>query len=258
MRLPGIILAAALVGPWTGAPAAGQTDATTTTVMFRALARDAKLIGDAVGGVRITVRDATTGATLGTGITSGGTGDTGMIMNQRRSKGAGIFATPGAAGWEARLVLTRPTIVEVTAEGPLGFPQVGAQASKTLLLFPGTDIGGDGIVLELNGLIVEIMEPDGPGSGTAVPVRARVRMLCSCPTEPGGLWSVERIAARLLDGDRVVADADLEFSGEASVYTGVVRAPGPGTYTLEVLAEDPASGNFGRAATTVTAASGHS
>jgi len=244
-------LAAALLVCWAAMPATGQTEARETSVMVRVLARDAKLVGDAVGGARVTIADTRTGEVLAAGVTRGGTGDTEAIMTRRRERGASVFDTPGAAGWLAHFELMHPTLVEIAAEGPLGYPGIGARASKTLLLAPGAEIGGDGIVLELNGLIVEILDAERQDAGLVVPVRARVRMLCSCPTEPGGVWSVQRVTALLFDGERVVAVADLEFSGEASVYAGAVRAPGPGRYTLEILAEDPATGNYGRASSAV-------
>jgi hypothetical protein len=253
MRMTKSLLATVLIGCWAATPVAGQTKVGETSVMVRVLARDAKLLGDAVGGARVTITEVRTGEVLAAGVTSGGTGDTEAIMNRRRTKGAGVFDSPGASGWLAEFELRQPTLVLITAEGPLAYPEAGARASKTLLLAPGAKIGGDGIVLELNGLIVEVLEPPSPGEGSRAtegslaPVRARVRMLCSCPTQPGGLWSVERVSARLLDEGQVVAGSELEFSGETSVYTGAVRAPGPGRYTLEILASDPATGNFGRA-----------
>ena len=41
-------------------------------------------------------------------------------------------------------MLERATVVEVTAEGPLGTPQSTQRASKTLLLVPGQDVLGGG------------------------------------------------------------------------------------------------------------------
>lgn len=225
------------------APVAGQE----TRVQVRVLAADAKLIGDVVGGADVTVTNVETGEVLAEGVTAGETGDTDLIMRTPRERGATVFDTPGAAGWLAVFDLDRPTLVEIAAEGPLGYPEAIARASRTMLLTPGVEILGDGIVLELNGLIVEILEPEGDPAGTVVPVRARVRMLCSCPTEPGGLWSVESVSARLLADGEIVAEAPLAFTGETSVYAGEIAAPDAGEYVLEVLAADPATGNFGRA-----------
>ena len=213
------------------------------------LAHDAKLIGDAVGGARVTLTDAATGELLASGITTGKTGDTHLIMQSPHERGASFLDTPGAAGFAATFRLTRPTVVEVSAVGPLGYPQAIARASKTLLLEPGTDVGGDGVVLDLHGLIVEVLDALPVESG--VVVRAQVRMLCSCPTEPDGLWKMERVVARLMDGEKVVAEAPLGYSGETSVYAGTVRAPRAGAYTLMVAAEDTDAVNFGSVARSV-------
>ena len=69
--------------------------------------------------------------------------------------------------------------MEITAEGPLGIPQATAKASKTLLLVPGRDVLGDGVVLELHGFAVEIESPTAESGATAgrdLEVRAKVRM----------------------------------------------------------------------------------
>lgn len=214
-------------------------------VQVRAVASGAKLIGDVVGGARITVTDAESGAVLAEGVTSGGTGDTDLIMRTPREPGGTVFDTPGAAGWLAAFEIDRPTAVTIAAEGPLDYPQATVRSSRTMALAPGAEILGEGIVLTLNGLIVEVLEPGEGTAAASVPVRARVRMLCSCPTEPAGLWSVESVTARLLADGEVLAEAPLEYAGETSVYSGEVSAPGPGAYTLEVLAADPASASYG-------------
>jgi hypothetical protein len=193
----------------------------------------------------VTVTDVQTGEVLASGVTSGGTGETNLIMRTAHARDGTYFDTPGAAGYHADFRLTRPTVVEIAAIGPLGYPQATARASSTLLLQPGSDIEGDGIVLDLRGLIVEVLDAP-PGSVDAgVAVRARVRMLCSCATEPGSLWSVKEITARLMAGDEVVGESELEYSGSPSVYVGTVRAPRPGAYTLVVTAADAGGGNFG-------------
>lgn len=244
-RLTNLLAAAALAGPAPlPADALAQSASEPATVQVRVLARDAKLVGDVAGGARVTITDAQTGAVLATGVTSGGTGDTDAIMTHRRTRGESIFGTPGAAGWTARFDLERPTLVAIAAEGPLDYPDATVRASKTLWLTPGAEVTGDGVVLELNGFMID--ELTAEPAGDSVAVTARVRMLCTCPTEPGGLWSVERVTARLLEGDRVVAEVPLAYSGRTSVYEGAVAAPAPGDYVLEVVAADPATANFGR------------
>lgn len=231
---------------------------TPTRVVVRAVANDAKLIGSGVGGARIVIRDAASGAVLAEGVQEGSTGDTEAIMSPDGR--APVFDTPGAAAFEATIPLQEPTLVQVEAEGPLHTPDHLRRASKTLLLVPGQHLTGEGVIVVLNGFTVEILEPAagaeidvGRGDG-AVPVRARVTMLCGCPTEPGGLWDADRIevVARLVMNDEVVTWNILRFAGETSTYAGSLDAPAPGAYRLEVVAIDVDRANTGIAFRPVT------
>jgi hypothetical protein len=166
--LAGLILAPALAGQ--GVP---------TKVLVRAVSHDAKIISDGVGGARITIREAATGKVLAQGIQHGGSGDTRLIMRGPRARGATVYATPGAAQFLATLSLERPTEVEISAEGPLNPPHATQRASKTLLLVPGQDVLGEGILLEIHGFIVELLAPaeDAPlRVGQPLELQARVRM----------------------------------------------------------------------------------
>jgi hypothetical protein len=150
-----------------------------TKVMVRAVSRDAKVIGTKVGGVGITIRDVTTGAVLAEGIQGGGTGNTELIMIKPRARGATVYNTPGAAGFLATVRLERPTVVEVTAKGPLGTSQSTQRASKTLLLVPGQDVLGEGVLLEIHGFTVALLAPtknDQPSVDSGLEVRAAVTM----------------------------------------------------------------------------------
>ncbi len=151
---------------------------TPTKVLVRAVSRDAKIIGSGVGGARITIRDASTGEVLTEGLQQGGTGDTDSIMVRPHQRGTPVYDTEGAAGFLATLELDQPTVVEVIAEGPLGTPQSKQRASKTLLLVPGQDILGDGVLLEIHGFTVTLLEPQRSEfeSGQELGVRATVRM----------------------------------------------------------------------------------
>ncbi len=140
-------------------PLASQSEGVLTKVMVRAVSHDAKIIGTMVGGARIKIRDLSTGEILVEGIQKGGTGDTGLIMRKPRARGAKVYDTPGAAGFLATLKLQKPTVVEISAEGPLDTPQSTYRASKTMLLVPGKHILGEGVLLEIHGFRVRLLEP---------------------------------------------------------------------------------------------------
>lgn len=227
-----------------------------TRVLVRAISRDAKIIGDGVGGALISIRD-TRGHVLAQGKQTGTTGETASIMEQPRKRGATVYATPEAAGFVAELQLIRPTLVEISAEGPLKFPHAMQRAAKRMLLIPGQHIEGEGVLLEIHGFIVEILEPEGAApwvAGQPREVNARVRMTCGCPTKPGGMWNSDRysIVARLRQGDTVTEER-MVYSGEESVFeTFFIPAAGRGE--LEILVSDPAEANFGMVSGTIEVA----
>ena len=87
MKLSRLPLALMLVAVALAPRVFAQSSGVETKVMIRAIARDAKVIGEHVGGARITVKDASTGQVLAQGMQSAGTGDTDLIMRSRGSAG---------------------------------------------------------------------------------------------------------------------------------------------------------------------------
>ncbi|UCC72478.1 MAG: hypothetical protein JSV86_19280 [Gemmatimonadota bacterium] len=225
---------------------------TPTRVMVRVVARDAKIIGSGVGGAKVTVVNAETGAILAEGLHGGGTGNTQLIMNTAHARGMTVYDTEGTAGFLAELDISEPTIVNISAAGPLGYPQAVQTATKQMLVVPGRHVEGDGVVLELHGFIVEIQEPEPlTPVEDVIDVRVRVRMMCGCPIEPGGLWDAadKEFAARLKADGAVVASVNLQFAGRTSMFRGRVPVPESARgkdLTLEVLVSEPGSQNFGR------------
>jgi len=162
------------------APTAFSAEKAVTRVIVRVVARDAQVIGSGVGGALVRIRSLETGETLAEGKQEGGTGSTERIMVQPHRRGETVYGTFGSAHFEAKIPLDRPTQVEIDAEAPLSYPQALQKGSKTLTLIPGKDVLGEGIVIELNGLIVNALSPSSKESlkgGDAVLVKAEVRML---------------------------------------------------------------------------------
>ena len=227
-----------------------------TTVVVRAVAHDAKVIGSGVGGARVTIRNAETGEVLARGVQEGGTGSTERIMRKPHPRAGTVYGTEDAAGYEATLSLSAPTRVEITAEGPLGTPHATQRASRTMLLVPGRDVTGEGVVLELYGFTVELQRPSdeaSPVAGRPLSVRTSVTMLCGCPIEPGGLWDADRIdvVARLVRDGRVVRETGMSFAGETNIFEGTLTPPASGSYELVVVASDAERANFGRVRTEI-------
>ncbi len=157
-----------------------STEKITTKVIVRVVARDAQVIGSGVGGALVRIKNLETGEILAEGKQEGGTGSTERIMVQPRRRGETVYGTIGSASFEAKIPLDRPTQVKIDAEAPLRYPQAIQKGSKTLTLIPGKDVTGEGIVIELNGLIVNVLSPSSDESfkgGEALSVKAEVRML---------------------------------------------------------------------------------
>lgn len=225
---------------------------TPTRVMIRVVANDAKIIGSGVGGAKVTIVDAENGRVLAQGTQEGSTGDTGRIIREAHRRHASIYDTPGAGAFLAELALEHPTRVQITAEGPLGTPHAMQTVTTTMLLVPGQDVLGDGIVITLHGFTVRLEAPDADGArlraGESFDIIANVTMLCGCPTEPDGLWDANdiTIVARAWRAGHVAAEDTLSFTGTTSTYAARMQFAAPGQYELEVLAMDAAHGNFGQ------------
>ncbi len=234
---------------WAATPILALAQGIPTSITVRVVAHDAKIIGSGVGGAVVSIRDASNGELLARGLQEGGTGDTNLIMREPWPRAGARFDTEGAAGFTASLDLQGPTVVEILAEAPMGRPpEERFRASRTMLLLPGHHVAGEGVILELQGFTVEILEPSAQAewSGT---VTARVTMLCGCPTEPGGLWDSDRFSiwAEFVSTDGERTRVDLRFTGEPSRFEGRLEGvAGPGVSgELTVYATDDERGNFG-------------
>jgi hypothetical protein len=151
-----------------------------TKIIVRVVSRDSKVVGSGVGGAFVRIKNLETGETLAQGKQLGGTGDTDRIMIQPRKRGEVLFGTPDSAFFQAEIPLNKPTQVEIYTEAPLAYPHNIQKGSKTLTLIPGKHILGEGVIIELNGLIVNILSPlskENLKKGEEILVRAEVRML---------------------------------------------------------------------------------
>jgi hypothetical protein len=151
-----------------------------TKIVVRVVSKDAKVVGSGVGGAFVRIRNLETGEILAQGKQEGGTGDTERIMVRPRKRGEIVYGTSGAAFFQAEIPLDRPTQVEIYAEAPLAYPHSIQKGSKTLTLIPGKHILGEGVIVELDGLIVNILNPSPKEvlkKGEEVTIKAEVRML---------------------------------------------------------------------------------
>ncbi len=176
--VPFFLISAYIIYPFTSPSFSAEK--IVTKVVVRVVAKDAEVIGSGVGGALVRIKNLETGEVLAEGKQEGGTGSTDRIMIQPHRRGEAIYGTFGAAYFEAKIPLERPTQVEIYAEAPLGYPEAMQKGSKTLLLIPGRHIMDEGVIIELNGLIVNVLHPSSKETlkkGQEVLVRSEVRML---------------------------------------------------------------------------------
>jgi hypothetical protein len=161
-------------------PAAFSAEKIVTKVIVRVVSKDSKVVGSGVGGAFVRIKNLESGEILAQGKQEGGTGETDRIMVQPRRRGEVLFGTPDAAFFQTEIPLDKPTQVEILVEAPLAYPHALQKGLKTITLIPGKHLLGEGLIIELNGLIVNILNPspkDNLKRGGDVLVRAEVRML---------------------------------------------------------------------------------
>lgn len=230
------------------------SDPKPTVVLVRVVAHAAMALGREVGGARITITDLDTKQILAAGIQQGEAGDQNQIMRTPHVMGEALYSSRPAAAFTATLELRRPTLVEIAAEGPLAYPASSRRVTKTVLLVPGQDLTGDGIVLHLYGYLVQIEHPK-PGEPLIakddVKLRASIRTLSGAPVRPHGDWDSRkiRIYGELLIGERIVERLQMFYSSDTGTFEAPFFVPrdkdAPDGITLRVVAVDAASGNSG-------------
>lgn len=219
-----------------------------TEVMVRVKSKDAKFIGSSIGGAKILIRNAETGELLASGMTSGSTGDTKLIMQQAHSRNQRL-TDEKTAGFNAKLDLEKPVFVTVEAYAPYNQKQARVMSSTQLWLFPGKDITGDGLVLEVPGFVVDILSPqthERISEESKIEIKANVVMMCGCPITPDGIWDSNQyeINAVLSRDGTKVRELELEPAEKPSTFSAETSLE-PGLYELLIYAYDPTSGNTG-------------
>ena len=227
-------------------------DSTPTTILVRVVGHGAMVLGKDVGGARVTITDVATKHILATGIQQGEAGDQNQIMRTPRLMEEPHYSSRPAAAFVATFDLLHPTLVEVTAEGPLGYPTSSQRASTTVWLVPGQNTTDDGIVMHLSGYIIQIEHPK-PGEPLIakddVMLWASVRTLSGALVRPHGDWDSRKIHiyGELMVGERVLERLQLFYNHDRASFEAPFFVPlpndAPDGITLRVVVADPSSGN---------------
>ena len=245
MKMPAnkVQSAAAALLLWMMLGAVGQ-GAVDTPVVIRVRANDAKFIGSHVGEMNVVVEDAGSGALLASGRISGGTGDTDRLIKQPLSRGSRLSDDMTAA-FVAHLKIDQPTRIRVRVTGPLAQAQSTQELTVTTWVVPGRPVEGDGIVLNLPGLIVT------PVSHVAksgrLTVTADVTLMCGCPITRDGPWSAADYEVRALvsPAGGTPTQTALEFTGAANRFSGTAPLTASGPHEVTVWAHNAKTGNTG-------------
>ncbi|MBX3329397.1 MAG: hypothetical protein KF722_03270 [Nitrospira sp.] len=225
-----------------------------TTVLVRVVAQGAMVLGREVGGARVAITDVASGHILATGLQQGEAGDQNHIMRTPHLMEEPIYSSRPSAAFTTTLELQKPTLVEISAEGPLAYPAALQKTSQTLLLIPGQDLTNDGIVLHLHGYLVQIEWPKPREALIAkddVTLRASVRTLSGSLVRPHGDWDSRkiRIYGEVLIGDRIIERLQLFYEEGSRTFEAPFFVPPskevPDGIKLRVIATDMSTGNSG-------------
>lgn len=239
-----------------------------TKITVRVQARGGKFLGDDIGGSLVTVRDGQTGEVLASGVTSGDSGSLAAEYGPGASQR--VIVTPGSppqiqwliaanttSRFDAALSLDRPTLVEVSVFGAVGGLQTAHRATATQWVVPGehvapTSMGAPGWVVELPGLLVQVLDPPThtnlPSLPATVSMKANVTMMCGCPIAAGEPWvpeDFEVFADVRRAGARKRSRVPLAYAGQTSLFTGSHEVREPGFFEAALTAVQKSTGNTG-------------
>jgi hypothetical protein len=121
-------------------------------------------------------------------------------------------------------------------------------------MIPGKHIEGDGLIIEIPGMVVNALAPQTHESLTIssldmgmVDVRANVVMMCGCTISEGGLWNSEDLQVRALvyrDGE-LAKEVPMLITEKVNTFAGRIPVSAPGNYEVVIYAYNSKTGNTG-------------
>ncbi len=223
-----------------------------THIVIRVKAKDAKFIGTSMGGAKIIIRNVETGKILANGLTSGGTGNTQILMSGEHKRYQKL-SEESTASYETTLDIKLPVLVSIEAQSSITKNQNNIQTSTRLWLIPGKNIDGDGIILEMPGFVVTTLAPQNnqtiqlQNGKATVDVKSHVVMMCGCPITPNGLWDANQyeVKAIIHSKNGEITSVPLKYAGTTSMFSGSIAFTQKGQYEVFLYAFDPVTGNSG-------------
>ncbi len=223
-----------------------------TTVIVRVKAKDAKFIGSSLGGAYVVIRNKANNSILAEGKTSGSTGNTDLIMKFPKERNA-ILTDDATAKFKATIDIDEPTFVSIEVLSPFNNKQAQTRVSSEFWMIPGKDILGDGIIMEVPGFIIDILQPRTHQyiplktiNGKPLQIQANIVMMCGCVIEKGGVWDSDKIETKAIinkDG-KFVREVNLTLVS-TNLFEGSFPVSHAGNYEIILYAFDPKTGNTG-------------
>lgn len=229
----------------------------TTDVRISVLAKDALFVGAEIGGAHVKIIEKRTGDILAEGITFGDAGMEELIMGANRSRDT-VIVNKTSASFDFSLAIFEPTPVTISATGPLAQPQSQFTVSQDYILLPGKNYtSGNGIILELPGISVDILAPAAHqkfpfNSGEPVTFLANILKLSGNNIEKDSFWPPDRyqVQAFIYRNQAFVGIIPMQYAGK-SQFIGKADVSGPGAYRIMVSAFDPKTKESGMDVTTM-------
>jgi hypothetical protein len=226
--------------------------ATETKIMVRAKAKDAKFVGSSIGGAYVIIRNAVNGQILAEGTTQGSTGNTDVVMKNAKERYTQL-SDDKTAGFLAILDIDEATFVRIEMISPINKKNAQVHASTELWVIPGKDILGDGIVLEIPGFVIDILNPNthqyipiASLKDTGLDIKANIVMMCGCPIEKDGLWDSNLMEVKaVFKKDGKTIEELVLTNPSRNLFEGNLKVEEAGAYELTIYAYTATTGNTG-------------
>jgi hypothetical protein len=158
------------------------------------------------------------------------------------------------AGFEALIDIKEPVFVDVQVTAPSQLRGAAITGTTQLWLIPGKDIDGEGLIIELPGLILNVVNPTlhqilpiKEGETINVDLKISLTMLCGCTISKGGTWNADQIevGATLYKDGKLIQNKLLSATDLNNIFTGRFTVNAKGSYGFTVYAYDKVTKNTG-------------
>lgn len=231
----------------------GSLLAQSTHLIVRAKAKDGKFISTNIGGALVVIRDHQSGELLAKGYTEGASGSTPLLMETAHNRNDRL-TDDKTAKFEAVIDLKEPVFADVQVTGPAQLRGAAITGTTQLWLIPGKNIDGDGLIIELPGLIVNVLSPTlhqilpiKEGQTINIDLSISLTMLCGCTISKAGPWKADQIevGATLTKDGKPLESKPLNLTDRDNIFGARFTVNSKGSYGITIYAYDKVTKNTG-------------